>query len=187
MAWGGRGSASPLPNDEAVSSRAGFVCALLPVHRGPAGRWQQSSASAERAKATGDIPCCMSQPCVTAPSPQRGAASPPCTAGSCQAAPGEHGGELGLYGLKDPPFPLLSSSIASSKHAPLLPCLFLYLPRKPAPREAHLVAHRSLVPHVSGQRGGTAMPVSGIPGTALPPRHLRSPLSFINSHLLHSI
>lgn len=105
MAWGGRGSASPLPNDEAVSSRAGFVCALLPVHRGPAGRWQQSSASAERAKATGDIPCCMSQPCVTAPSPQRGAASPPCTAGSRQAAPGEHGGELGLYGLKDPPLP----------------------------------------------------------------------------------
>lgn len=104
-AWGGRGSASPLPNDRAVSSRAGFVCVLLPVHRGPAGRWQRSRAFAERAKATGDIPCCMSQPCVTAPSPQRGATSPPCTAGSHQAAPGEHGGELGLYGLKDPPLP----------------------------------------------------------------------------------
>ncbi|XP_035202087.1 uncharacterized protein LOC118178006 [Oxyura jamaicensis] len=50
--WGGRGSASPLPNDGAVSSRAGFVCVLLPVQRGPAGRWQQSSALAARAKAT---------------------------------------------------------------------------------------------------------------------------------------
>lgn len=128
-------------------------------------------------------PSLVSQP----PVPSEGLHLHPALLGAARLPLGSTVGSWGYMASKTPLFPLLSSSTASSKHAPLLPCLFLYLPRKPAPREAHLVAHRSLVPHVSGQRGGTAMPVSGIPGTALLPRHLRSPLSFINSHLLHSI
>lgn len=53
-----RGSASPLPNDGAGSSRAGFVCTRSHA-TSPAGRRQRSSTLTVRDKATGDGVLCQ--------------------------------------------------------------------------------------------------------------------------------
>ncbi|XP_040390071.1 uncharacterized protein LOC121058509 [Cygnus olor] len=47
--WGGRGSASPLPNDGAVSSRAGFVCSFL-CNEAPLGDGSEAARSLREPK-----------------------------------------------------------------------------------------------------------------------------------------
>lgn len=168
----GVGGARPLPcqmTEPSAAERDLCVCSC-PCIEAPLGDGSKAEHLLKEPKqqvtSRAACPSLVSQP----PVPREGLHLHPALLGATRLPLGSTVGSWGYMASKTPHFPLLSPSTASSKHAPLLPCLFLYLSRKPAPREAHLVAHRSLVPHLPSAVP-TSQGIAGHPGhcSAAPP------------------